>query len=200
MRESGKARTKEARAAAANRCSELILRLWEKRSAWPQGWPPPSAASVLEKLADLDTSHRWQYERGGEDQDARSWLETFPLIQELQSSEITIWRQAALAEIDVEDARQWLTKHGKQMEEEEREKLEDIVRMADSSRERVERLASVREKKKVTKESDFAARLRELSSERARLVERAMSGSKPVKITPPSREKSRVRRRRSTSD
>jgi hypothetical protein len=198
MRESEKARTKAARKAAANECSELILRLWEKRSAWPQGWPPPSAASVLERLADLDPSRSWGYQEDTEDEDARSWLATFPLIQQLQSSEIDIWRQAALAEIDVEDAREWLKKHGKQMEEEERETLKDIVQMADSSRQWAERFVS-RGRKKVTKQFDVGAQLRELSSKRAKLVKQATSGPKPVKITSKPRDKSGTRRRRTTS-
>ncbi len=199
MRESEKARTKAARTAAANECAELILRLWEKRSAWPRGWPPASAASLLTKLADLD-SHRWPRERGDEDREAESWLETFPLLQELQASEISIWREAALAEIDVEDASEWLMNHGNQMEEEERETLEMIVRMAESSAERLEWSASMRGKKKATKGSDFAARLRKLSAERARLVQRAKRAHKPTNSAQESREKSLARRRSSTSD
>lgn len=199
MNDSEAARTKAVRKAAADECGELILRLWEKRSAWPQGWPPPSAATVLETLADPDPSP-WAYREDVEQEDANSWLATFPLLQELQSSEIDVWRQAALAEVDVEDAREWLKKHGKQMEVDERETLEDFVRAADTSRERAERFASLRGKKKPTKQSDFAARIRELSSKRAKLVKQADSGTKPVKITPEPSSKSRTRRRRMTSD
>jgi hypothetical protein len=182
MGDSETARTKAARKAAADECGELILRLWEKRSAWPKGWPPPSAAIVLERLADPDSSP-WAYRKDVDPEEANSWLATFPLILELQSSEIDIWRQAALAEVDVEDAREWLKKHGKQMEVEERETLEDIIRAADSSREWAERLASLRGKKKLLKQSDFAAQIRELSAKRAKLVKQAVNGPKPVKLT-----------------
>lgn len=199
MLESEKARTKAARSAAANECSELIVRLWEKRSAWPQGWPPPSAASVLEKLADLDKSTYWRYEADIEVQDANSWLETFPLIQRVQKAEVEIWREAALAEIDMEDARQWLNEHRKQMEADERRTLEDIIRAADSSRARFDRFAALKRKKKVPKEPDFAARLRKLASERRQLIKQAMSGSKPVRITP-GRKKARGGPARSTRD
>ncbi|MDQ4144433.1 MAG: hypothetical protein M3198_11940 [Actinomycetota bacterium] len=88
---------------------------------------------MLEKLADPDPSP-WAQREDVDDEDANSWLATFPLIQELQSSEIDVWRHAALAEIDVEDAREWLKKHGEQMEVDERETLEGFVRAADTSR------------------------------------------------------------------
>lgn len=43
---------------AATRAADAraaILQLWEHRSAWPQGWPPPRAAEITRILDDLPT-------------------------------------------------------------------------------------------------------------------------------------------------
>jgi hypothetical protein len=34
-------------------CMDTILALWQHRSAWPQGWPPPAAKRLIDLLADV---------------------------------------------------------------------------------------------------------------------------------------------------
>ena len=40
-----------------------ILQLWEHRSAWPHGWPPPRAAKIVHLLNDLPTLDDPQWHR-----------------------------------------------------------------------------------------------------------------------------------------
>jgi hypothetical protein len=52
------AHTRAAEAQAA------ILQLWEHRSAWPHGWPPPRAARIVRLLNNLPTLDGPQWHRG----------------------------------------------------------------------------------------------------------------------------------------
>jgi hypothetical protein len=39
--------------AAQSACMDTILALWRHRSAWPQGWPPPTTKELVDLLADI---------------------------------------------------------------------------------------------------------------------------------------------------
>ena len=43
----------EARRAAMTSCTELVLRVWQDRTNWPRGWPPPAASEILDALSSL---------------------------------------------------------------------------------------------------------------------------------------------------
>lgn len=47
--------------ARAEEARTVILQLWQARSAWPEGWPPPRAAALAETLASIPepTADTW---------------------------------------------------------------------------------------------------------------------------------------------
>ena len=132
--------TEPERAAAAEQCEQLILRVWERRTAWPRGWPPPSAATVLRQL-ELGEADPYRPFRGSRpiDDSERTWTGTFPLIVDLQYDEREVWRDAALLEIDVTELQEWLDLQGDDLEPTERDTLERLLSAAESAKRRRER-------------------------------------------------------------
>lgn len=75
----------EARRADA---ADLILRLWERRGAWPQGWPPPAMARVL----------RWldPNPRTAEGSPSSPWASRLARVEDALRREFTVWVTLAL--------------------------------------------------------------------------------------------------------
>lgn len=189
------ARTKAEREAAAAECEALILRVWERRSAWPKGWPPPVAAAVLDRLssAERDPETFPFYRPKVADEGAQTWLDTFPLMVDIQQTELDIWRDAALLEVDVRELTDWVEQHGNNMAEDERNALEQLIAAAERAGERLDtrRRDPRRKEAKGHAKQDPASRLKEVQKRRAALVAR-------IKPSASTRTKSRPTRRRTT--
>lgn len=75
----------EARRAEA---TDLIMRLWERRGTWPQGWPPPTMDRVL----------RWLDPNRRTPEESRSspWSSRLARIDNALQAELTLWMSLAL--------------------------------------------------------------------------------------------------------
>lgn len=183
MNTAQRGRTRVAREEAARVCESLIIRLWEHRTAWPRGWPPPKAAKVLERLshAEDDPDGYPFYRPHVVDEGADTWQDCFRLLVDLHRAELEIWRDAALLELDVGEIQAWLTKHGRDMDPDEQGALEQIIAATKSARRRLElRTRDPRIADGVANELDSPSpfdRLEDLNARRQELVQRIKSRS-----------------------
>lgn len=183
MDDAAHARTRALRDEAGEACESLILRLWERRTAWPRGWPPPVAVKVLDRLSvpEVDPDVYRFYRPRPVDEGARTWTDTFPLIADLQRAELEIWRDAGLLEVDVAELREWLEHHADDMDDSERDALDRLASAAERARERVNRLSDPRLSLGEVDESaaDPRKRLEDIQRHREQLIERVVNPPKP---------------------
>jgi hypothetical protein len=114
--------------AARRECSDLIIKLWERRSHWPHGRPLAEVAGLLKTLINDRTNYRSRYEQHEVKVDPRSWLGTLPRLRELQYREDEVCRSAAIADFDLEADRKWLAEHGSDLSDEEREIMGRLIK------------------------------------------------------------------------
>lgn len=103
-------------AAAAKACQDAILALWQHRSAWPHGWPPPLAGVVAAELAAASSS---QSGRG------RGSFIAGP--QELHHQIIATFVDLIVSSFDSTTERDWLERFGDFLGEEERALLKRVT-------------------------------------------------------------------------
>ncbi len=135
MRDVEEAEDASVREEAARTCEDLVLRVWEARSNWPQGWPPESARQVV---SGLEEPSPWRRARVPEQDDDVSWWTVLPAALDLLVEEQELWRLTALAEVDPSDIRAWLEQRGATLGEEERKQLESIADAAEHAEERLD--------------------------------------------------------------
>ncbi|MDX5895209.1 hypothetical protein [Rubrobacter radiotolerans] len=178
MEKSEQAEDEGVREESRRECSDLILRIWSRRSGWPYGQPLAKIASALKDLA----AERSRYIMRPKEPKERSWSGVLPLLEEIHRSEQWIYRDAALASIppeDLDEAKSWLEEHGEDMPEEESGTLGRVVEMAERTRSEFFRLGNTsttphfgtlaeEERTRLVKEA-----LEELDAERLRLRELA---------------------------
>jgi hypothetical protein len=113
--------TDEGRKTAQDECTELILRLWEKRMDWPDGGPLKLVLPALLKLMPEPSRSydiMWDEADSGD-----SWSALLPQLRNLQMREMRICLFAAIADIPKEaseSARTWLDEEKRLLSEEER--------------------------------------------------------------------------------
>jgi hypothetical protein len=163
------------REAIRRQCSDLIIRLWERRAHWPYGQPLAGVAELLKSLVSDETSYPRQHRHREIDVDSRSWIGVLPLIRKLQDREEDICRNVAIADVDLEAHREWLTQHGTELSEEEREITERLITL----RERLEQPYFELDKTRVpnfaslapTKRTQLAQKaLKQINEERKKLL------------------------------
>lgn len=123
-----RARAGAEREAARRECSDLIIRLWERRSHWPYGRPLGEVAGLLKNLISDGTNYESRYEDSEVKIDPQSWLGILPRLRQLQYREEEMCRKAAIADFDFEADHKWLSQHGQDLSEEEREIMEYLIR------------------------------------------------------------------------
>lgn len=99
-------------------CSELILKIWERRSHLPYGRP---LAEVAEFLKKFTTDPPPAYLNKTEPSE-RTWVGILPILEALQEREDRVCRDAALADIpkeELEKEREWFTEHPEDISSEE---------------------------------------------------------------------------------
>ncbi len=114
--------------ATRRECSDLIIKLWERRSHWPHGRPLAEVAGLLKNLINDRTNYRSRYEQPEVKVDPRSWLGILPRLRELLDREDEVCRSAAIADFDLETDRKWLTEHGPDLSDEEREIMGGLIK------------------------------------------------------------------------
>lgn len=161
---------------ARRECTDLILRVWSRRSGWPYGQPLAKLASALEKLA----AEPHPYNRRPPKPEEQSWTGVFPFLDDIHQREQQVHRDAALAEHSPAEPKLWLEEHEDDMAEEEADTLSSLVQMIERTRNEHFYLGdkpaphfgalSEEERTKLTLEA-----LNEIDNERQRLRELASS-------------------------
>ena len=88
------ARTATARELARRECSNLVVRLWEKRTHLPVGAPLSPFADFLEHFVKEKPSQFYPIEVTTE---PKTWVQALPTLRGLLEQELSLWRDAALA-------------------------------------------------------------------------------------------------------
>ena len=91
------------RAELGEECEELILRVWERRSNWPHGWPPAEAAEALDRLMPTHGVFRNQGAL-----EPVTWLDALPRLEEMQAREVRLVLRAGLLDSPASEAEEWL--------------------------------------------------------------------------------------------
>lgn len=152
------------RKAARRECSDLIIKLWERRSHWPHGRPLADVAGLLKNLLNDKTNYSSRYEQYQVEIDSHSWIGILPRLRQLQYREDELCRSAAIADFDLEADRKWLTEHGQDLSVEEREIMSGLIR----ERERMDEPYFELDKTRVPNFASLNA------TERAKLVHEAL--------------------------
>ncbi len=97
--------------------TDLILRLWEHRSDWPEGWPPPKTESVRRALEPVSP---FPAERDEDEAESDPWLRRVPRLTRLQEEEREVWRDLALLDLDLGVELEGIGMLGDDLDEEER--------------------------------------------------------------------------------
>ena len=120
----------EERKAAQHECTELILRLWERRMDWPEGGP---LKSVLPAFRQLMPAPKPSFRFGWEEPETSSdsfWSELLPQIKKLQEREMQVCLFAAIADVPreaSESAQLWLAEQKEDLSDEERATFEILA-------------------------------------------------------------------------
>lgn len=182
-------RSAKAREAAAVAASDLVLRIWRHRSAWPRGWPPKSSVAALRALDPPP------YERP--QPSGSPWLDALPNLDRIQSRERTAWLHLGLADLPFDDEERWLDDGDVEMTQRERAVLERL---------RKERLAGIAQmltrlemdelpKTAAGRREAAAALLEQIDIEREQLHAQVLAQVRPARRS--SKRRSKTSRRRS---
>jgi hypothetical protein len=103
---------------AKQECSELILKIWERRSHLPYGRPLAEVAEFLKKFTgDPPPAYLTKTEPS-----EKTWVSILSMLKALQEREDRVCRDAAIADIPketLEKEHEWLTEHPKDISLEE---------------------------------------------------------------------------------
>lgn len=167
------ARRKGDRESAARHIEGLVLRVWEARSHWPNGWPPETAARIVELLGE-------RYPRSGEQHASSSpWLHALQRLERVQWREKRILFEAALADLDLGDERRALERFGDVLGDNE---LEFLNRLASAQESALATLLNALEEDEAAlavprrRGEATVERLRSLAAEREDLVNEVLQG------------------------
>jgi hypothetical protein len=112
------------RAALAAECEGLILRVWERRSSWPQGWPPVEAAQALARLMPPHGVYRDH--RAFE---PATWLDALARLAELQTKEMRLVLRAGLLDSPASEIEEWLGGQEAHLDSDEMNVLEQLLEL-----------------------------------------------------------------------
>ena len=94
-----RSRTNATRREAVTHASDLILKLWEHRSHWPNGWPPADARRRAEQLTQPSAMEANPETSGS------PWLDHLRDLEGIWLEEAVLWWQLGLLETGVETSR-----------------------------------------------------------------------------------------------
>jgi hypothetical protein len=130
MQRAEQAETLAERESAKQECSELILRIWERRASLPYGRPLAEVAEFLKKF----TSNRPRFDRQRTEPEEKTWNSILSILEALQVREDNVCRDAAIADLSVEaieKERGWLKEHPEDLSQEESDTIEWLVERYD---------------------------------------------------------------------
>ena len=94
-----RSRTEAARREAITHASDLILKLWEHRSDWPDGWPPEDARRRAEQFTQSRATDAEPGKSGS------PWLDRLRELEDIWLEEGLLWWRLGLLETGVETSR-----------------------------------------------------------------------------------------------
>jgi hypothetical protein len=115
--------TDEERDLARRECSDLIIRLWERRTQWPYGRPLGEVAEFLENLINEPS----RYNQTPQESDKHTWVGSLLRLLSLLEREEAVCRNAAIAELNLEKEREWLSQHSEDLSAEEVKIIERLL-------------------------------------------------------------------------
>ena len=110
------AKTDTEKEAAERECTEVILKVWERRKYWPQGQPLKDLSAFINTL----TPDRYSSGRSESIPHELNWLDALPILQALLEKEETVVLNTAIADLELEHDQEWLDAHPDELSEEER--------------------------------------------------------------------------------
>jgi hypothetical protein len=116
---------------AAAACAELILTVWERRSDWPDGWPPGRADQLLNSLESIGTTRR-RLSMPPEGA-PRTWIDALPVVAASLDAERDLWELAALTSLDVGELEAAI--EGPQLDASEQIERNDLKRIVKAANE-----------------------------------------------------------------
>ncbi|WP_117213555.1 hypothetical protein [Allorhizocola rhizosphaerae] len=105
-------------------CTDLVLQVWNSRQRWQRGWPPESAAAIIDALRK-DRSP-WEPRRRQRSEGEMSWAETMSSLELLQKEERQLWQLVAIGSTDMSDTDSWLKSADWAMEGDEKTTLAEL--------------------------------------------------------------------------
>ncbi|MBN1461108.1 MAG: hypothetical protein JXA57_16395 [Armatimonadetes bacterium] len=163
LAESG--RNKTERDEAKRAASELIIRLWDHRAGWPDGWPP-KATTALSRGSS-------RYGRR-EEPTGSAWLDALSDLDALQARERGIWIDLGLLDFDVESERRAAKELIGEAATEEREAIELVIRLWESAEQGMRESLGAEAQSPVARAKAGIERLKGLDSEREELRDRIL--------------------------
>ena len=130
MQQAEQAETLAEQQSAKQECSELILRIWERRAFLPYGRPLAEVAEFLRNF----TSSPPRFDRRRTESEEKTWDNILPILEALQVREDDVCRDAAIADLSaaaIEKQREWLTKHLEDLSPEESQVIEWLCQQHD---------------------------------------------------------------------
>jgi hypothetical protein len=130
MQQAEQAETLAEQESAKQECSELILRIWERRAVLPYGRPLAEVAEFLRKF----TSSPPRFDRQRTELEEKTWDGILPMLEALQVREDNVCRDAAIADLSaeaIEKQREWLTEHLEDLSPEESHVIEWLCQQHD---------------------------------------------------------------------
>lgn len=162
MRKAEEADSPKEREAARTECTDLIMRLWERRNHWPYGSPLDPVSETLSAIA-------WQpdftspSELDQPDPSGR-WERVYEDMKELHYEESSFLVYAMAANMELSTAEDWTEDHKTIMENQEREVLIDLIELRKQASSEDFKLGSI-------DAPGFATRPRE---ERSKLIRKSL--------------------------
>ena len=165
------------REAAKRECADLILRLWAHRADRPHGSPLAEIAAFLQAFTNAAPAGHQVPPSVSEG----TWINAFHKIVQLEGREKEICRAAAIAELSLDNEREWLTEHRDELSEDEQSTIENLIRLQDRTCGEYFQLDDKRIPRFGTLPSTERTRmalelLQQLSAERLRLLKEMKNG------------------------
>jgi hypothetical protein len=127
MEQADQAQDEREREAARRECADLILRLWAHRADRPHGSPLANIAAFLQAFVDAAPT-RHQVPTGVNE---GTWINVLHRVKQLREREEETCRAAAVAELSLDNEREWLTDHRDELSEDEQSIIENLIQFQD---------------------------------------------------------------------
>lgn len=133
MQAADDAETEEERESAQSKCTDLILRLWERRKHWPYGDPLQRVSETISAIVGEPNFN--EPSEPNQPSPSGKWESVFQEVQEHQRQEILVLLYAMSASMKLEPSKDWLEDHGGLMAPKEKDLLDLFISLYEESSE-----------------------------------------------------------------